>query len=54
MSGDGIAYLARRRRAMTNLEMQWWHTSDIADPPAWQRMQVYQPDARLRTSLRGW
>ena len=21
--------------------MQWWHTNDIADPPAWQRMQVY-------------
>ena len=21
--------------------MQWWHTNDIADPPRWQRMQVY-------------
>ena len=21
--------------------MQWWHTNDIADPPTWQRMQVY-------------
>ena len=21
--------------------MQWWHTNDIADPPSWQRMQVY-------------
>ena len=26
---------------MMNLEMQWWHTSDIAEPPAWQRVQVY-------------
>ena len=34
---DGVA----RRRAMANLEMQWWHTNDIADPPSWQRMQVY-------------
>ena len=23
------------------MEMQWWHTNDIADPPTWQRMQVY-------------
>ena len=21
--------------------MQWWHTNDIADPPSWQRMQIY-------------
>ena len=27
--------------ALANLEMQWWHTNDIADPPTWQRMQVY-------------
>ncbi len=26
---------------MVNLEMQWWHTNDIADPPSWQRMQIY-------------
>ena len=26
---------------LANLEMQWWHTNDIADPPTWQRMQVY-------------
>ena len=23
------------------MEMQWWHTNDIAHPPSWQRMQVY-------------
>ena len=41
MSGDGIAMAWRVGAAMANLEMQWWHTNDIADPPAWQRMQVY-------------
>jgi len=26
---------------MVNLEMQWWHTNDVAYPPTWQRMQIY-------------
>ena len=41
MSGDGIAMAWRVGRHLVNLEMQWWHTNDIADPPTWQRMQVY-------------
>src|SRR5262245_15163324 len=41
MSGDGIAMAWRVGAALANLEMQWWHTNDIADPPSWQRMQVY-------------
>jgi succinate dehydrogenase / fumarate reductase flavoprotein subunit len=41
MSGDGIAMAWRACAALANLEMQWWHTNDIADPPTWQRMQVY-------------
>jgi succinate dehydrogenase / fumarate reductase, flavoprotein subunit len=41
MSGDGIAMAWRAGAALVNLEMQWWHTNDIATPPAWQRMQVY-------------
>jgi succinate dehydrogenase/fumarate reductase flavoprotein subunit len=31
----------RAGASMVNLEMQWWHTNDIAYPPSWQRMQVY-------------
>jgi len=41
MSGDGIAMAWRVGAAMANLEMQWWHTNDIAHPPSWQRMQIY-------------
>jgi succinate dehydrogenase / fumarate reductase flavoprotein subunit len=41
MSADGIALGWRVGAALVNLEMQWWHTNDIADPPTWQRMQVY-------------
>jgi succinate dehydrogenase/fumarate reductase flavoprotein subunit len=41
MSGDGIALAWRAGATLSNLEMQWWHTNDIAAPPSWQRMQVY-------------
>jgi succinate dehydrogenase/fumarate reductase flavoprotein subunit len=41
MAGDGIAMAWRVGASMVNLEMQWWHTNDVAHPPAWQRMQVY-------------
>ena len=41
MSGDGLAMAWRAGAALVNMEMQWWHTNDIAYPPSWQRMQVY-------------
>ncbi|HET9715083.1 MAG TPA: FAD-binding protein [Pseudolabrys sp.] len=41
MSADGIAMAWRAGADLVNMEMQWWHTNDIADPPCWQRMQVY-------------
>jgi succinate dehydrogenase / fumarate reductase, flavoprotein subunit len=41
MSGDGLAMAWRAGATLVNLEMQWWHTNDVAHPPSWQRMQVY-------------
>jgi succinate dehydrogenase/fumarate reductase flavoprotein subunit len=58
MSGDGVAMAWRLGATLVNLEMQWWHTNDIADPPSWQRMQVYpnpmlgsEKSARMVNSL---
>lgn len=41
MSADGVALAWRVGATLVNMEMQWWHTNDIAVPPCWQRMQVY-------------
>jgi len=41
MSTDGITLAWRVGATLVNMEMQWWHTNDIAHPPSWQRMQVY-------------
>jgi succinate dehydrogenase / fumarate reductase, flavoprotein subunit len=41
MSADGIAMAWRAGATLLNMEMQWWHTNDLAYPPSWQRMQVY-------------
>jgi succinate dehydrogenase / fumarate reductase flavoprotein subunit len=58
MSADGIAMAWRVGAALVNMEMQWWHTNDIADPPCWQRMQIYpnpmlgsEKSARMVNSL---
>jgi succinate dehydrogenase/fumarate reductase flavoprotein subunit len=41
MSADGIAMAWRAGATLLNMEMQWWHTNDLAHPPSWQRMQIY-------------
>src|SRR6185437_10595737 len=58
MSADGVAMAWRAGATLVNMEMQWWHTNDIADPPCWQRMQVYpnpmlgsEKSARMVNSL---
>ena len=58
MSADGIAMAWRVGATLVNMEMQWWHTNDIADPPCWQRMQIYpnpmlgsEKSARMVNSL---
>jgi succinate dehydrogenase/fumarate reductase flavoprotein subunit len=41
MSADGVALAWRAGATLVNMEMQWWHTNDVAYPPSWQRMQIY-------------
>src|SRR5712671_5206842 len=41
MSADGIALAWRAGATLLNMDMQWWHTNDMAHPPSWQRMQIY-------------
>src|SRR5579875_148698 len=41
MSADGIAMAWRAGAELMNLEMQWWHTSDVRFPLCWQRTQIY-------------
>lgn len=41
MSADGLAMAWRAGADLLNLEMQWWHTNDVAHPPSWERIQIY-------------
>jgi succinate dehydrogenase/fumarate reductase flavoprotein subunit len=41
MSADGLAMSWRTGASLVNLEMQWWHTNDVAQPESWQRVQIY-------------
>jgi len=41
MSADGIAMAWRAGAELMNLEIQWWHTSDVRYPLCWQRTQIY-------------
>jgi succinate dehydrogenase/fumarate reductase flavoprotein subunit len=48
-SADGIAMAIRIGAEMANLEMQWWHVSDMAYPRTWMRMHLY-PNPLLGTT----
>lgn len=38
---NGFAMAYRAGAKMQDLEMQWWHCSDIAAPKAWMRLHIY-------------
>lgn len=48
-SADGIAMALRIGAELANLEIQWWHVSDMAQPRAWMRMHIY-PNPLLGTT----
>jgi succinate dehydrogenase/fumarate reductase flavoprotein subunit len=41
MSADGVAMAVRVGAELANLEIQWWHTSDVLAPKAWMRFHLY-------------
>jgi succinate dehydrogenase/fumarate reductase flavoprotein subunit len=40
-SADGIAMALRAGAELANLEIQWWHTSDVLAPKSWMRLHIY-------------
>lgn len=40
-SADGIAMVLRAGGELANLEIQWWHVSDLAYPKSWMRLHIY-------------
>ena len=40
-SADGIAMAVRIGAELANLEIQWWHVSDVLEPRAWMRYHLY-------------
>ena len=38
---NGFAMAYRAGAQMQDLEMQWWHASDIARPKSWMRLHIY-------------
>jgi succinate dehydrogenase flavoprotein subunit len=40
-SADGVAMALRVGAELANLEIQWWHVSDVAAPRAWMRFHLY-------------
>lgn len=40
-SADGIALALRAGAELANLEIQWWHISDVLEPRSWMRYHLY-------------
>lgn len=40
-SADGIAMALRAGAELANLEIQWWHISDVLEPKSWMRYHLY-------------
>jgi succinate dehydrogenase flavoprotein subunit len=40
-SADGVAMALRAGAELANLEIQWWHISDVASPRSWMRFHLY-------------
>jgi succinate dehydrogenase/fumarate reductase flavoprotein subunit len=40
-SADGVAMALRAGAELANLEIQWWHTSDVGQPKSWMRFHLY-------------
>ena len=41
MAANGLAMAARAGAELSNLEIQWFHASDLAEPESWMRLHNY-------------